>query len=83
MFFFGQYSSSNHCAIQVNAEAFSGLAMIAVNEGRVLQAISYATAAVSKHADALPLVACVRLAAAVRRVSGSCDFCTLSLALVS
>jgi hypothetical protein len=48
------------------SEAFAGLAMVAIHQKRCYQAIGYATAALSKHAGALPFVNCVRMVCAAR-----------------
>jgi hypothetical protein len=45
------------------AEAFAGLTMTSVHENRMYMAIGYATAALFKHASALPLVHCARIMA--------------------
>lgn len=51
-------------SLELVAEAFAGLSMCAVHEGRTQQAVSYATAALFKHQRyALPLISCVRLMA--------------------
>ena len=49
------------------SEAFAGLALCAMHEGRVIQSVGYGTAALFKHHGALPMVNCSRLVAAVRR----------------
>lgn len=49
------------------AEAFAGIALCALYQGRVLQCLGYATAALFKHPASLPMVNCCRLAAVVRR----------------
>ena len=45
----------------VVAEAFAGLAMLAVREKNVIQAVGFATAALTKHKSSLPYVNCVRM----------------------
>ena len=55
-------------ARKIVSEAFSGLAMIAVHEGNPYTAVSYATAALFRHADMLPYINCVRLMSVVRRM---------------
>ena len=52
---------------RIVSEALAGLALCAMHEGRVLQSVGYGTAALFKHADALPMVNCSRLVAAVRQ----------------
>ena len=49
------------------AEAFAGIALCAMHQGRVLQCVGYATAALFKHAASLPMVNCSRLVAVVKR----------------
>ena len=47
----------------VVAEAFAGLAMLAVREKNIIQAVGFATAALTKHPSSLPFVNCVRMVA--------------------
>ncbi len=49
------------------SEAFAGLALCAMHEGRVIQCVGYSTASLFKHHDALPMFNCSRLVAAVRQ----------------
>jgi hypothetical protein len=51
---------------EVVAEAFAGLALIAVHQKKCLQAVGFATAALYKHANALPYVNCARMVACAR-----------------
>ena len=48
---------------QIVGEAFAGLAMCALHQGRIHQSIGYATAALFKHRCALPMVSCARIMA--------------------
>ena len=66
---------------RIVSEAFAGLAMIAVREGNPQVAVSYATAALFRHADMLPLVNCVRLVAVVRRMTEAVMLLTDSVIL--
>ncbi len=49
------------------SEAFAGLALCAMHEGRVYQCVGYGTAALFKHRSALPMFNCCRLVAAGRQ----------------
>ena len=51
----------------VVAEAFAGLAMVAIHQNRCLQAIGFATAALSKHRSALPFVNCARMVSSAQK----------------
>jgi hypothetical protein len=51
----------------VVAEAFAGLAMVAIHQNRCLQAIGFATAALSKHPSALTFVNCARMVSSARK----------------
>ena len=49
------------------AEAFAGLAMVALHEGNMFHAIGYARVSLLKHPSALPLVNCSRIMAVAKR----------------
>ena len=52
---------------KVVSEAFAGLSLCAMHEGRVLQSVGYGCASLFKHNDSLPMFNCCRLVAAVRQ----------------
>jgi hypothetical protein len=49
------------------AEAFAGLAMVALRRNKYHQMVGFATASVDAHASALPFINCIRLVACARR----------------
>jgi len=53
--------------LRIVAEAFAGLAMVAIHQNRCFQAVGYSTAALCKHSSALPFVNAARMVSSARK----------------